>query len=520
MVRRLLGRGCARVLGQLAVVSVVAAVVIGVAAPPASAHPLGNFSVNRYARVEVSGDVVRVYYVLDEAEIPTFQDRDALDADRAGFIRDRREAIRAGLHLTVDGVPLALDAAQTSLTLPEGQGGLSTLRLMIRFDARLPAAHGEGSLQVTLTDENEPDRIGWREIVVVARGDASVSNSTVPARDVSAELTEYPDNLLQSPLDAREATFTFRPGTNVPPVAFQLPDQASTTPNNAFTRLIDRDTVTPIALIGMIGLALLFGAGHALAPGHGKTVMAAYLVGTKGRPIDAVLLGAIVSAMHTASVLVLAAALYQVDRHARVDVVYPALTIISGVIVMGLGVYLLASRTRWRRARPTPVLAVATAPAAPVLVTVGGAAHTHLHTFTHHDHSHDHTHDRGHEHTHDHIHGHTHHDLPADVPPLSRRGLVLLATSGGLLPSPSAVIVLLAAFAAGRAALGFGLVAAFSVGLAVTLTAVGLALVFGRTAIERRGLDRGRLARWLPIGSAVVVALGGAVIAAQGIARL
>ena len=141
-------------------------------------------------------------------------------------------------------------------------------------------------------------------------------------------------------------------------------------------------------------------------------------------------------------------------------------------------------------------------------------------TTTTHDHAHIH-----HDHD-DHHHGHQHgpgghtHDLPSDVPPLSRRGLILLASSGGLLPSPSAVLALLGAFVAGRAALGFGLVAAFSIGLAVTLTGIGLALVLGGRVIERRGLGNHRLVSWLPLGSAVAIAVVGLVIASQGVTRL
>jgi ABC-type nickel/cobalt efflux system permease component RcnA len=202
-----------------------------------------------------------------------------------------------------------------------------------------------------------------------------------------------------------------------------------------------------------------------------------------------VLLGVIVSAMHTASVLALAFVLYQVNRSTPVDRIYPWLTIASGSVVISLGVYLLLTRVRAKRTRE----------------------HTHDHD--HDDHGHDH-------HEHDHGPGGHTHELPADVPPLSRRGLILLASSGGLLPSPSAVLALLGAFVAGRAALGFGLVAAFSVGLALTLTGIGLVLVLGGRVIERRGLRNARLVNWLPLGGAVAVAFVGVVIASQGVTHL
>jgi ABC-type nickel/cobalt efflux system permease component RcnA len=264
---------------------------------------------------------------------------------------------------------------------------------------------------------------------------------------------------------------------------------------SGFSNLITRK-VTPVALVAMTGLALLFGAGHAFAPGHGKTVMAAYLVGTRGRPIDAVLLGMIVSVMHTASVLVLAAVLYQVNRSTPVDRIYPWLTIASGVILICLGATLAFTRARTLRARRRHERAHANERA---------AEHSHAHTDAH-------THSHG---------GHTHtHDLPPDVPPLSRRGLVLLASSGGLLPSPSAVLVLLGAFVTGRAALGLGLVAVFSVGLAITLTGIGLVLVFSGRVIAKRGVRRHKLVDCLPLASAAAIAVVGTVIATQGATRL
>jgi ABC-type nickel/cobalt efflux system permease component RcnA len=446
--------------------------------------------VNRYARVEVSGPVVRVYYVLDEAEIPTFQDRDAYEANRDAFVRERTDAIRSRLLLIVQSQPVALTPVATLFSLPKGQGGLPTLRLAIRFEGALGASVAGSSLRAAFSDGNEPDRIGWREIVVVARGDASIAESTAPGRDTSDELRHYPANLIQAPLNLRSASFTFTPGAvEATPARLTSAAIAPARAESGFSNLVTRK-VTPVALVGMIGLALLFGAGHAFAPGHGKTVMAAYLVGTRGRPIDAVLLGMIVSIMHTASVLVLAAVLYQVNRSTPVDRIYPWLTVASGVILISLGATLAFSRARTLRAR---------------------RRHDHAHAHDHHDvpaHAHSHS---GHAHT---------HDLPPDVPPLSRKGLVLLASSGGLLPSPSAVLVLLGAFVTGRAALGLGLVAVFSVGLAVTLTGIGLVLVFSGRVIAKRGMRRHKLVDCLPLASAAAIAVVGTVIATQGATRL
>jgi nickel/cobalt transporter (NicO) family protein len=459
------------------------ALVTVCSARPASAHPLGNFTVNRYARLEVSARVLRVYYVLDEAEIPAFQDRDAVRRDPNGFAARRAADIGHGLSLTVDGHAASLVVQSVALSQPLGQGGLHTLRLAVLYATALEA---DGAPRTaTFADGNEPDRIGWREIVVTAPGDGRVLESDAPARDRTDELRAYPADLIQSPLNLRAASFRFTPGTHpIPALPLTRADRAPARAGGRFAELVTRTHVGPWVLAGMLAVALFVGAAHALAPGHGKTVMAAYLVGTRGRVRDALLVGTIVSAMHTGSVLVLGLVLFHVSRSTSLDRIYPALTFAGGLIVVGIGVWLLRSRLAALRR-----------------------------------HSGDHVHDHDHDHgpgpaDHDHPHSHA---LPPGVSPISRRGLVVLAGSGGIVPSPSAVIVLVSAFALGRVALGLALIAAFSVGLAATLTAFGLALVLARGALERRH-DRW-LAR-LPAAGATALIIAGAVVAAQAVPAL
>lgn len=255
-----------------------------------------------------------------------------------------------------------------------------------------------------------------------------------------------------------------------------------------------------------------------MAPGHGKTVMAAYLAGTKGRPVDAVLLGLIVSAMHTASVLLLGLGLLKVDRSFALDRLYPALTAASGIGVLVVGGWLATVRLR-------------------ALRTAGRTDH----------HAHDHRHQGPRPHRHQgvervsapgsagargaagslkveraardgHGHGHRHgkhnHALPADVRPLSWRGLALLAIAGGIVPSPSAVIVLLGSFSVGRIGLGLGLVLAFSIGLAATLSAVGLTFVLAGRALGHQ--PDARLTRVFPVLGAVALLPLGLVLVLQG----
>lgn len=248
-----------------------------------------------------------------------------------------------------------------------------------------------------------------------------------------------------------------------------------------FVRLVDVDRLGwPFALFA-IAVAVGVGMAHAFAPGHGKAVAAAYLVGSRGRLRDAVALGGIVSAMHTGSVLVLGLGLYLFTRvPSGTERLAPIMTLLSGLVILGLGVALVARQLRLRRRRRAP-------------------ASTTAH------------------------HGAHHHILPDGESPLSRRGLVLLGVSGGLLPSPSAFLVFATALFVGRAAFGLLLVAAFSVGMALTLTAVGLATLRGRDMILRRAERSPRVAQvagMLPLLSAVGVLAGGAWVATLAALRL
>ncbi|CAN5705740.1 hypothetical protein BH20ACT1_BH20ACT1_09170 [soil metagenome] len=487
----------------------LAVVVVGAgllaSASPARAHPLGNFTVNRYARVEVSAGVLRVLYVLDLAEIPAFQERQEVAADPDAYAAERARAIGEGLELVVDGRQLALAPVAQRIEQPPGQGGLTTLRVTALYQVVLAPGSPDQVRQATLADTNQPDRIGWREMVVQAAGDAEIVSSDVPGEDITDELRTYPADRLRSPLDVRRASFAFTPGTEPAEPPTLDGSEGSALATDGFAALITRTDLTPLAVVSLLALAMGFGAVHAVGPGHGKTIMAAYLVGTRGRPRDAVLLGVIVSVRHTASVLVLGFVLLRVDRSFATEAAYPLLTVVSGVAVIGVGGWLLMCRWRWVRAG-----------------AARGAGHEGHDHGDHGDHAHGghahEAHDHGGHDGHDHGgHGHNH-ALPVDVAPLSRRGLVALGTSGGLFPSPSAVLVVVGAVGLGRAGLGLALLGAFSVGLAVTLTVVGLGLVYGRGLVERRGYA-GRL-HFLPVLGAIALVVLGLVVLVRGITQL
>ena len=354
-------------------------------AAPVAAHPLGNFTVNRYARIEVSAGVVQVLYVLDLAEIPAFQERQEVDADPAGYARERAREIAANLELVVGDRPVPLRLTDQRLEQPPGQGGLDTLRLSAVLAADVEGFGPDQVIDAAFTDTNEPDRLGWREIVVRAAAGAEILRSDAPEDDLSDALRSYPEDRIRSPLDLRRTTWSYTEGeVRAPAPALDGAAAGALTSVDGFAALITRTDLSAAAFAGLLVVALGFGAVHAVGPGHGKTIMAAYLVSTRGRPRDAVLLGGIVSVMHTASVLVLGGVLLVVDRSVAAETAYPVLTLISGVAVTGVGAWLLASR--WRRVHPqTPSPQSFSARSAPQ-----EGAKTRRERDDDHDHGHDH----------------------------------------------------------------------------------------------------------------------------------
>jgi nickel/cobalt exporter len=438
----------------------VTLVVLGALAVPASAlaHPLGNFTVNRHATVELSGDSIFVRYALDLAEIPTFQLGDRVAAPGFAAVAARN------LELTVDGRRVPLRALEERSVRRPGAGGLET----IRFDAVYAAGRVSGST-LSLRDRNFSSRIGWREIVVAARDGANRRSASVPAESASDELRAYPQELLRSPLEVSSATARFSLGSSPgkPPSLDGVAPRERT--GSGFEALISRGELSLGVILISLAVAVFWGAAHALTPGHGKAIVAGYLVGTKGRPRDAVLLGGIVTVTHTIGVFALGVVTLLLSQFIVPESLYPWLTLLSGLLVVGVGASVLWQRLRTRRRRHDH----------------------HHHGHAHHDHEH-----------HDH-HGHAH--------AIDRRGLLGVGVAAGLLPCPSALVVLLSAIALHRVGFGLALILAFSVGLAATITTIGLVAVLAKRAFSRLSLD-GPVIRLLPAASALAILAVGAVI--------
>lgn len=261
--------------------------------------------------------------------------------------------------------------------------------------------------------------------------------------------------------------------------------------------LVDRQVFLPFALV----VAVVLGAGHACAPGHGKTLAAAYLVGGRGRPRDAVLLGLTVAAMHTVSVVVLGVGWYAlVDAAPNIGVLTRWLQLVAALVVFAVGVVLLRRHLRGRGPQPMAQSRYANAAA-------GAGAHQH----TSHRHA---ARDDEQE------HARRHAEQAGSL--LTRRGLVTLGASGGLLPSPAAFLVLITGLFTGQALSAGLLVVAFGLGMALTLGGLGWAVLHGQDRVLRHAVSP-RLQGWaarLPLLAAAGVVAGGTVLTGVAAARL
>jgi ABC-type nickel/cobalt efflux system permease component RcnA len=470
---------------------------------PAHAHPLGNFTINHFARLEVGRGRVRLRYVVDMAEIATFQALQSADdgdgkpssAELDAYLEQASRQYADGLLLKIDGEALPLRLVDKKIATPLGAGGLPTLRLECDYEGLMSADGASVVRHLYLEDTNQRDRIGWREMFVVAVEGLSVFDSNVYGTPVTDELKAYPQDMLSAPLDERVAELSFTAGA-IPSASVALRTRDGRTVEGTRDRLAELIAVPKITLwLGLLGLLIAAGLGalHALSPGHGKTVVGAYLVGTRGTARHAAFLGLTVTVTHTLGVFALGLVTLFASRYVLPERLFPILTLVSGAIVLTIGLTLFVRRLR----------------TAVGLKSVGHHQH----------HSHEmHEHEEFHEgsasmHSHG---GHTHTHLPpgADGGKVTWRSLLALGISGGLLPCPSALVVLLSAISLHRVGYGLLLVIAFSLGLACTLTCIGLAFVYAGRLMKSRAssITGGRLARVVPALSALVIACLGAAI--------
>ena len=480
-------------------------------------HPMGNFTISHYARFQVGGKGVDVTYVLDLAELPTMNLLQLWDLDRnspaADLERRATEQARewaSHLDITSDGKPVAVHFLNSNLVIADGAGNLPILRITSHL--HLDAAPG----QLLYEDHNYPERAGWKEIVIQPAKGAAIARASQGGQDSSKALSEYPqDPTVAPPQDLRASIDWIVSQPLVPvappavpvivaiaqPKAIPTPAPATMTPKAApagavvkgdyISRMLHNRELGLGTILILIAVAFGLGAGHALTPGHGKTIVAAYLVGSRGTLKHAAFLGAMVTFTHTISVFLLGLATLFLFQYVMPERITQVLGVVSGLSIVAIGGWML-----YKRLRATP------------------HAHHHDHSpddhhHDHHDHVHPHTHTHDHHHHHDHSHGtHTHtHEVPGRI---TWGSLTALAVSGGLVPCESALLLLLSAIALGRVGLGLLLLVAFSLGLAVVLMGIGIVVIYAKNLLPKseRATPHPAL-RWIPVASAAIVMIVG-----------
>lgn len=476
------------------------------------AHPMGDFAISRYSRLELEDNFLTLIYVVDMAEIPTFQERETIDTNGNGqvdsaeaniYLESQSATILSNLDLTVDGQPLALALDDSAISFPPGDGGLLTTRIDLTFTAPLPPS--DAAYSVEYDDNNYPERLGWQEVVIVPGNDVVLLDSSAPTEDLTNGLREYPSEAM---LENSSASFTFEPRglsgatESVVVPAFGGADSgvSITGGEDQFAELINQQLTNPLSILLVGLLAFGWGAAHALTPGHGKTLVAAYLVGSRGTVWHALFLGLTTTVTHTLGVFALGFITLFLSRFILPEQLFPWLGVASGLLVVGIGLQLLRGR-----------YAVATEPEA--AVAVAGHDHTNVEFI------------EGEGFMHSHGGGQAHSHMPiTSASGISWGSLFALGVSGGLIPCPSALVLMLSAIALERIGYGMVLIIIFSLGLAGVLTAIGILWVKARDILERYSSEDSLFARipllrfsirFLPAFSAAFITIIGVIITFQ-----
>ena len=526
-----------RLVARVAGVALLACVASTSCRADTVASLLGNFTVNQYCGVRIDEREVAVHYAVVFGQLPALAELHAADADgdgvtteheRTAYARERAAEFSSRLALMIDGVAVPLRAMRWTTSLPAEQGGFS-LRLDIDFSATLALADREIHA-VEFANRNFAGRFGWQEIVVEPAHALAVFDTNAFSTSLTAGLVDAVQAMPASgPLAERSIKASVRRGA-LPPgsvalqprpsTAAQVEAPRATPPSDRGTSWISGETRRLVALIsapsvpfgvGLLALlgAALLGALHALSPGHGKTIVGAYLIGSRATARHAAALGATVTITHTIGVFALGFATLFASRYVMPERLLPMLSVVSGLLVVGIGAALFTDR--WHGVHDTVASAAhvryrkleAAHPGSGVALALAHARIAHRHHG-----------DPDHAHIHSgiaHSHGgrvHTHRPPGAVGERVTWKSLLMLGVSGGLVPCPSAMVLLLAAVGLNKTGYGLLMVLAFSIGLAGTLTAVGVVFLYGRQRVAIRSLSV-RALRWLPLGSAAAITLVG-----------
>jgi nickel/cobalt transporter (NicO) family protein len=460
------------------------------------AHPMGNFSVSHYTRFTPEGERLILLHSLDLAEIPTFEiardlKREATLADIEQLAKRKMPDWIRNLKVTANGQPLPLAIDKIEAWATDGAGGMPVVRVAAGLSAPTPEL-----VSLKFEDTNFEGRAGWKEIVVVAGSQAKLIRSSATSQDRSKALSEYPADPAVVPPQELNASLEWQ-STAAPIAPKQKPEPTPATAGGPqeqapgtvqrgdflSTLLGQKEIPFHLALLG-IGMAFVLGAIHAMSPGHGKTIVAAYLVGSRGTIQHAAFLGGMVTFTHTISVFLLGIATLFLSKYILPEKIVPWLGAISGLSIVLIGLSLFRKRLAVLRGKDEP------------------------HHHHHHGHAHEHHHGGGNL--------HHHHHVPQEE--VSLAGLIALGVSGGLVPCPSALVLLLSAIALGRTGYGLLLLVAFSLGLAIVLMAVGAAVLYAKNLVPSSDRLTGSAAfRWIPVFSAVVIVCVGVLMTGKSI---
>lgn len=476
-------------------------------APAAAGHPLPNNRYDRTVAVRVSAEGVAVRYLFEAnqwavwihgKDLFTPDEIARLDATSRGYVTAYAKKVATEIardfHATADGQPLTFRVEKVDVEPGEHP------RFRFEFRANWPPG---GTRRVfTFEDESFKDKSGVLALTLDRAGNGSggVGLEDVVEPDpewrLRPQINLKPEEALQlrkasavvvlpRPVESPQATpSTATAAPPAEPVVTVAEEERRTLAEDLFHRglpaLFDSSYGIGILLLA----AFLFGSAHAFTPGHGKTLVAAYLVGERGTVGHAILLAVATTVAHTGSVIAVAAVLWSVYGNDVPGATQGVLQFVGGLLVAGVGAWLLMRRL------------------------TGKADHFHLFGdhHHHHDHAHDHSHSHDHGHAHDHSHDHHHHHGP---PPESARTtagwmrLLLMGLGGGLIPCWDAVLLLLAATALNRVGFAIPLLLAFSAGLGAVLVALGVGVVYAHKAGAMRFKD----SRWFQVLPMVSAAL-------------
>ena len=459
------------------------ALVASILAPAATlAHPLDVYLMGSYVtvtptQVEVEVDATPGVLLAPDVltQIDTNGDGTLSDAESRAYV----QTIVDALQLSVDGTPLTLSV--TKIEMPSSlniQAGYGLIRIYTSAD--LPASATAAGATASLSYVNGYTPTGaMYQVNTFTSGDTPIGLGAQQRSDDQASLD------VQFAINGTVASS----GTDTEGSVGSSTETSSASGwLGTLLAYLEHPDRSPAALALAIGLAMVLGGIHALTPGHGKTLVAAYLVGNKGTVRHAAALGATVTLTHTLSVVAIGLLALFASNLLVPGILVPALQVLSGLLVVALAARLV--RQRWMAFRLDRA-------------GVGTSAPTH----------------DGAMGVHHHGDGKLHsHAVPEG--PLTARGLVAMGVSGGLVPCPEALGIMILAIGLNHIALGLGLIVAFSIGLAAVLIGLGILLVRSRTLLDRVGSRGGTIQRWLPLLSAAVVLVLGIGITLKGLGSI